>query len=797
VVVGGPPDRPVHLGEVATVRDTWAEPQGLARLNGMPSVQVMVLREEGTNLIRVAKDVRAAIDELALELPADLDVEVILDESEAIRKELNILTQRAALSLVCIFVVLLLAQRRLPSALVVLTSVLFSALGTFLLFRIAGLGIDLVTLSGLALAFGMAVDNSIVLLENIQLRARNARNRVRVLAAAREVLFPLLAGALTTAVVMTPFLYLTADLKDYYLPFVLAVTLSLLASLFVAFTLTPLLARWSESTQRIRGPELPPRVAQFLGMSWFGAGYGFLVRHTLAHPRITAGVSLLLLAGSIWVFQTQVSRGSIFPYRPQTVLSVTLGLPPGAEVAQADNMIRDFEDSVLRHPFREAGYIKQVRTMVRMNRAYLIVEFHPAVNRTSIPEVLKQEMILLAATKAGANISVQGQGPGYNAGSGSISASYSLRVRGPDYLTLAELAEDIGRRLERHGRINEVNTNASSWMAKDAIEFAAVPHREQMGELGVTMASVSSSLQPVMGGEYAVRRLASPEGEMLASVRWGEGSAPTPEELLDATGLAPSGAVYPFREVLSVEERRVQREIHRRNQEYERMISFEFRGPGRVGNRYLKAFLEGTRVPPGYTLEESQGVFLTSREEQQIYMALLLALLLIYMVSAALFESLVLPFVAILSVPLSFVGVALAFWLADESFDRTAYIGLILLAGIAINNALLLVHRAGALHRKTRRVLESARRAAVERLRPILLTTVTSVAGLAPLIWGVDPEGAASWRTLAIAATAGLLASAVFTLLVVPPLFSLFVGRGRTPAALPSGPLSAGDRGMS
>jgi HAE1 family hydrophobic/amphiphilic exporter-1 len=241
----------------------------------------------------------------------------------------------------------------------------------------------------------------------------------------------------------------------------------------------------------------------------------------------------------------------------------------------------------------------------------------------------------------------------------------------------------------------------------------------------------------------------------------------------------------------------VQREIQRRNQEYERMISFEFRGPGRVGNRYLKSFLEGTEVPPGYTLEESRGVFLTSREEQQIYLALLLALLLIFMVSAALFESLVLPFVAILSVPLSFVGVALAFWLADESFDRTAYIGLILLAGIAINNALLLVHRAGALHRKTRRVMESARRAAVERFRPILLTTVTSVAGLAPLIWGVDPEGAASWRTLAIAATAGLLTSAVCTLLVVPPLFSLFVGRGRTPAALPVDPLSAGDRGMS
>jgi HAE1 family hydrophobic/amphiphilic exporter-1 len=153
-----------------------------------------------------------------------------------------------------------------------------------------------------------------------------------------------------------------------------------------------------------------------------------------------------------------------------------------------------------------------------------------------------------------------------------------------------------------------------------------------------------------------------------------------------------------------------------------------------------------------------------------------MAMLFIYMITAALFESIVLPFVALLAVPLSFVGVALAFWITGEPFDRTAYVGLILLAGIAINNALLFVHRAGVVRRRLRDARAAARRAALERVRPILMTTATSVAGLVPLAWSVDSNAVAGWRSLALAGTGGLLASALFTLTVIPALFVLLTG---------------------
>jgi hypothetical protein len=155
---------------------------------------------------------------------------------------------------------------------------------------------------------------------------------------------------------------------------------------------------------------------------------------------------------------------------------------------------------------------------------------------------------------------------------------------------------------------------------------------------------------------------------------------------------------------------------------------------------------------------------------------------------AALFESLVLPFVAMLSVPLSFVAIPFTFWATGESFDRTAYVGLILLAGIAINNALLLVHRAGRLHRRLGDPARAARLAAVERVRPILLTTFTSIAGLVPLLWTGTEAMSATWRSLALSATAGLAASSAFTLFVIPCLFTLLARRGSPRRPVPSDP---------
>lgn len=823
-IVGRRGNLPLRMGDVGQVVDTWAEPRRLSRLDGNPAVMVILEREPGTNVIEVAGGVARELDAVEGRLPEGMRLRTIHDESKDIRRELRVLTRRSGMSVLAIFLVMVAFHRRLRAPVLVLGSVVFAALATFLLFRAVGLGMNLVTLSGLALAFGMAVDNSIVILENVHLRARGRVDRVRILAAVREVLFPLLAATLTTAVVLMPFLYMSGDLKDYYLPFVLAVTLSLVASLVVALTLTPLLARWvltstppgqtrwwSRTVDRSRGRHarrghplavsairVPVVVARHVrGLVARGAdrGHAFATRigrahdALLRHPWIPVVTSVLLLAGSVWVFDTQISTGSIFPPRTDTSLRVSLRFPPGADVAQADALISRFESHALDHAYHAAGYIDQIETQIREQSAAVTIRFHPAMATTTVPEMLRDEMTQLAAMVSGVGVSVSGRGPGYSSGSASVSPSYQLLLEGPDYLVLERLADDLANRLERNPRIKNVDPNFSGMTVEGAIQLALVPDRDRLAELGLTMEELVAAIQPAVAGDLARTVLRGPAGDVEARIAYAGADALTPATLkrtLLATNDLPP---FPMGEVLSVEDRPVQGSIQRRDQQYATRIGFEYRGPRKVGNRFVRSLTEGTELPPGYELSDGLGVFLTSRDERQIHLALALAGLLVFMVTAALFESLVLPFVALLSVPLSFVGVALTFWITGEAFDRTAYVGLILLAGVAINSGLLLVHRAGELHRRTGRATEAAHRAVRERVRPILMTTATSVAGLLPLAFGIDPTATAGWRSMALAGTGGLLASAFFTLVVLPSSFVLLTRRRRrsAPAAVPVG----------
>lgn len=798
--------RPVTLGEVADVREGWETPRSIARVDGEPAVQVVLEREPGSNVIEVADALHAALERADEFLPPWVELEVLHDQSETIREELGALTNRAGFAAIAIFVVLLLSGRGLRASVVVLSTLVFVSLSSLLLFRLFNLGFNLVTLAGVALAFGMAVDNSIVVQENAADRARGRGHPLRILAATREVLFPLLAATATTAVVLLPFLYLSGDLRRYYLPFVLSVGLSLTASLVVALTLTPLLSLWalrgpSRGRDREASPERfsPPKpiapseegstVRQWATKSVSSIGsirrvptklvekagrfHAATLSWGLRHPWPVVTMATLVFAGSVWVFHEHVDRGAFFPPGGDTGLQVGLALPRGAQADRTDSILQEFEKIVLEHPLRAQGFVTQVETSIRENRGGIRVRLHPVVVGSAIPQVLKDELSQRAAMLSGVDVSVSGFGPGFNSGSSNVSPSYQLRLKGPDFVRLEELAEDLGRRLERHPRVRDVDTHAVGWMVEGEVALHFVPEMEELERSRVSPRRLVESLSPALAGELSEFTLRRADGEIPARVRWNDGSAPDPAEIGRSFLVTEDGRRIPMQKLFRTEDRPVQTEIRRRDQQYERGVAFDFRGPRRVGSRFVTSLVEGTELPPGYTLEEGMGVYLGRDQEREILWAVLFALTLVYLVAAALFESLLLPFVALLSVPLSFVGIPLLFWATGDPFDRTAYIGLVLLVGIAINTALLFVHRAGKLHSRGVGAAQAAARAARERARPILLTTATSVAGLLPLALFGDPGAGDSWRALALSASAGLLASSFVTLWILPPLFVL------------------------
>lgn len=758
--------------DVGRIVDAWASPRALARLDGRPSVQGVLEREPGTNVVAVAEGVRERLG--AMPLPPDVDVAVVHDESESVRREMRELGRRSGFSLVLILAVLIVARGGVRSPLVVMTSVAFSALATFGLFRLAGLGFNLVTMSGLVLAFGLSVDNSIVLLESVALRSRGRPHPLRTLAATREVLFPLLAATATTAVVMTPFLYLDGELRDWYFPFVLAVVLSLKASLVVSLTLVPLLARFALHRSA------PAR------HRWLTAGLDASVRGALRRPWVPIVLSLALLGGSLWVFEEKVPKGSIFAPEPDTTLRVNLGFPPGTDLPTADRLIRRFEDHVLAHEFAAEQWIEQVEVLVQETQASVKVKFPPAIGFTTIPASLQEELTLVAATISGADVSVSGQGPGFQHSKSSVSPSYLLRVSGPEYRKVGELAESLAARLERNPRIRDVDANGAGMFVEDARELVLRPRRDALAQHGLTLRDLTAALAPAVTEELFAREVVGPQGPVTLRLQLAGQERAEVADLREFLVPNASGVSVPLRAVADIEERRMPGQIRKRDQRYERAVAFDYRGPRRVGDRFTKSLVENTELPPGYRLEDGLGFFLTAEESRDLHRAIGLAVVLVLLVSAALFESLALPLIAMLAIPLSFTGIPFVFWAAGETFDRTAYVGLILLAGIAINNALLLVHRAGRLLHRTGDRFEAARRATLERARPILLTTATSAAGLLPLAWSGATAGVTTWRAFALAAIAGLVASSLFTLYVVPCFFTRLTREPRRPGAPPA-----------
>ena len=226
--------------------------------------------------------------------------------------------------------------------------------------------------------------------------------------------------------------------------------------------------------------------------------------------------------------------------------------------------------------------------------------------------------------------------------------------------------------------------------------------------------------------------------------------------------------------MIAIEERDVLARIRREDQQYERTVAYEFRGPSRLGDLIHETVIASTEVPPGYTVEASdQGFFIDDEERGQIWMVLAVALLLVYMVTAALFESLLQPLCVIVTVPMALIGVYLIFFLAEASFTREAYVGVIMMLGVVVNNAILLVDHVNGVRRRHPNLPldEAVVRGTLERVRPILMTTATTVLGLLPLVLFGDGAGTNIWDALALVLIGGLLSSTIFVLTLTPAVY--------------------------
>ncbi len=751
-------NNPVKLRDVAEIRPSFKDIRHIHRINGQPTISMTVHKERGLSTLKMANAVKARLETIKPGLPSDLVFRSVEDESEEIQTNLNKLYLLVGIIVVVIFILLFLVLRSIQPSLLVLSSIAFSVLITFNLVYLTKTSLNMLTLGGLALGFGLFVDNSIVVFENVlRVREKGVPAVQAAIQGSREVFLPVLASTLTTMSVFFSIAYFQGRLRVVYLPMAIVISSALAASLLVSFSVIPAL------TAKLMKSPKKKRKERYRNL------YAGVLRFLIRHPIEVFLVLALIFIGSYKWFRSEVTLGEFFSWYSKERLTIYVGMPAGTDIERTDEVIQQFEARVL-----EKQYENEASTRVFAEQAVINITFPTEIEMSYRPYLLKEEMIQLATNFAGINVSIRGFDPqGYYSGFGS-GTYYDSRIRffGYNFKKLKEITSNLERSLKRNPRIKETRTISTSrwWGGGDSFEYVLKLDKEALRRYDVDPLYLYYQIQTLIRGRMSWPLKANIGGrELEFSIKFPEAEKMDLKKLENVLLMTNRGELLRLGEVSLLEERPIAGSIDREDQQFQMTLMWEFRGPYKAGERYRNAVFDKLELPPGFTATMEDDRFLTSEEKGQIRFAIIFSLIIIFMILASLYESIIQPFFILLAVPLALIGVFVAFVLADFPFDSSAYIGVILLGGIVVNNSILLVDHINLKRRQGMDISEAVIEGARERIRPIFLTTSTTVLGMLPLVIIQIEEGRRHlWSSLALSQVGGLLTSTMFILIAIP-----------------------------
>lgn len=753
--VAGPGGRVFRLGDLATVRPEEDAGGRFYRINGQPAVSLDIARLATSDAIQTAGRVRALVRELQPLLPVGVRLTVEDDESIELAKQLTDLVRRGALAAVAVALVLLVSLRNLRATLLVLASAVVAIAGTALGLYLLDIPANLLTLAGLGMGIGVLVQNGLVVMERLRTVPDTPAGRAE---AGRRILPAVMGSTLTTAVVLFPFLYLQGNARAAFVPFAAAFALALGWSVLSALILVPALgAGHGAATGHW------PRLDRF---------YRRLLVALLRWRWVTLGVTTALLGVLTWGFIRKVPRYNWGDWWGQrTTLMASLGFPRGSDPESLDRGMREFERIVVGVPG-----VEQVVTIANGDQAVMQVLFEKAAGLTALPSALEDALTQRAVLIGGASVSVRGSGPGFSAGyGGGGSVSYRIKVQGYSFTGVERLAEDLKERLERIPRVRDVDLNAGSfWGADKAYTVTLVPDRAALARYGVNARELADAVAREVRGPIGAQRIDIGGEEIQVNLKAAGARGRTLDQLRAALVPNRSGAPVRIGDLASVEEREAQGTVTREDQQYVRIVGYDFRGPNKLAERTHAAFMASISVPPGYVVQDEQWSFDRDESQKGLWLVFAVGVVLVVLSVALVFDSLWATAMVSLALPVAVAGVAAAFWATGTAFGREAAVGVILVVGLAVNQAILLVD--GALERR-RRGGERARaplsaadalRVASDRSGMIMLVTLTTMASLLPLALGTDPDSL--FGAIALATAGGTVFGTFGAMLVVPAM---------------------------
>lgn len=781
---------PIKISDVAGVVDSWEEVRQIVRINGKPSVGIAVTKQSGMNTVRVADAVKAEVEITNRDVP-QIEILPLMDSSKYIRQSMNNVASSLIVGGILAILILFLFLRTVSSTAIIATAIPISVLATFGLVYFAGFTLNMMTLGGLALGIGMLVDGAIVVLENIYRHREEGQAAVEsALVGTGEVASAVTASVLTTVVVFFPVVFIRGISGIMFRQMAYVVSFSLVCSLVVALTLVPMLAsrflRYRPTTRTDGG--WIQRVYSTSETAFRGveARYSGLLQWALRHRR-----RVLMYAGALFVVSVVLVRFigvELMPEADEGRVDVDLEGAVGTRLDVMDQATRAVEDIVR----REIPEMVSMRTRVGgggwgssgSHSAEIEVTLVPKKDRDRSSEQVANALReplgaipgLTARTDAGGGLFMLRMGQG-------STDNVSVEVRGYDLEVARDLASQVERIVKNVKGITDTRISRQEGSPEEIVHI----DRDKAAALGLTVSRIGDALETAVGGTQAsYYREGGKEHGIL--VRLAEEDRHSLGNLLDLTVINISGLPVVLRNVVTTVPRQGPVRIERKDQERIITVSANFTGRdmGSVISDIRKE-LRALPVPRDFAI-----VFGGDYEEQQkafreLIFGFVVAVLLVYLVMAGQFESFRDPFVVLFSIPMALIGVTAILIMTGTIFSMQAFIGCIMLAGIVVNNAIVLVDYTNRLRRDHGMDLIGAvRLAGSRRLRPILMTTGTTVLGLLPLSLGLG-EGGEAQAPMARVVIGGLLSSALITLVLIPVIYSIFEQRLRRRANPPAG----------
>ena len=794
----------VTVGDIAEVKLNYKDPVARIRFNGQPAMAVNIVRENGANVIEVMAGIKKAISELNTSALADAGLKLVqvYDETTYINSSIELVQQNIVVGGLLAAFMLLMFLRSGGATLIVSLAIPISVIGAFVAMAALGRSINVISLAGIAFAVGMVVDAAIVVLENIYRHRERGKSRSEAAyLGASQVWGAVLVSALTTVMVFIPILIMELEVGQLFRDIAVALSVSVMLSLLVAVTVIPalanrLLGKDTDTTlKRLRIPVIDDFA------EWFVRATVGFTRRVTASRALALMVVFVICGSGAFVTWKLLPKLDYLPTGNKNLIFGLLVPPPGYNLKTTVGIAQQFEDTVRPHlsakekPFAKQGeHPKLSRFFFVAFRGRTILGAQAADPRR-VKELLPY--MRKAAFQEPGTFGLVTQQALFGRGIGG-KRSIDFNISGPNMQSILDVA------LKSFGMINQIMPRSQGTQMRPipgltmgAPEVRVLPDRTKLADNGVSTRELGDTIDAFNDG-LRVAEITVGSSRMDLTLKGRVGEIVETQGINNLPVVTRSGKIIPASSLANVIVTSGPTEI--RHIERERTVTLQINPPGQIPlqevidelNEKVITKIKADGLPSGIQINLSGTADQLSETKEAIQVDLLMALVIVYLVMAVLFESFWYPLIIMLSVPLATAGGVLGLWLVNlqkfQALDMLTLLGFVILIGIVVNNAILLVHQTlFHIRDEGMDVASATLEATRNRIRPIFMSTLTSVFGMMPLVL-FPGAGSELYRGLGSVVLGGLALSAVLTLLIVPPLLTLFAGfleRNRANKAVP------------